>query len=162
MNLARKQKGVTLAATLVFLMLMTIVAVSATKISILDVLVSGNEQQQMLMFQQAENDLKPIVSITRLVQAYGPTGFNGNIASNDRKFRLAESTTFVTKIITDLPVLYPCERNGIAMSVGAGTPPCDLFDFQVRSNSQVSGAKAKHHRGAGKMLPNLKSNGSLL
>ena len=161
-NSLKKQQGATLFTTLVFLVLMTLVSVSATKISIRDVMISGNEQQQSLLFQQTENQLKPMVNINQLIQAYGPTGFQPNVPNSTNKYKLGSSTAYTEKVITDLPVLYPCERNGVAASIGMGAPPCDLFDFQVRSNSQTSGARDKHHRGAGKMIPNVKSSGSLL
>ena len=44
-SMHKSQQGATLITALTFLVLMTIVSVSASKISILDVLVSSNEQQ---------------------------------------------------------------------------------------------------------------------
>lgn len=158
MVLVKQQQGMTLATTLVFLVLMTIVAVSATKISILDILVAGNEQQQMLLHQQSENDLKTIVNVSNLYKAVGPDGFQGNIADNNKKFKLDDSTNYVTKIITDLSRSYTCERNGRAMSMGRDAPQCSLYNFEVKSNSQGSGAHTKLHGGAGKMAPNLNAN----
>ena len=72
-----KQQGATLFTALVFLLLMTIVSVSAAKISMLDVMVSGNNQQQMELFQKTARELdehaKPEKLIKLLVLDNGDT-----------------------------------------------------------------------------------------
>jgi len=162
---SKQQQGATLATTLVFLLLMTIVSVSATKISILDVLVSGNEQQQMMLFQTTENQLKKMTNIVKLEKTFTATGFTGNVSDNPNQYKFNDTVLAskgITEIITDIPVIYPCERQGMASSLGPAAPPCDLYDFQVRTSGQNSGARDRHHRGAGKMIPNSGSKGSLL
>jgi len=67
-NFAKKQQGATLVTALVFLTLMTIVSVSAAKISMLDVLVSGNNQQQMVLYQKTSRDLNAHAKPTRLLK----------------------------------------------------------------------------------------------
>ena len=77
-----KQMGATLITSLVFLLLMTIVSVSATKMSILDLLVSSNEQQQMVLFQTTANQLKQLTHVSKLNQTFGTTGFEGNVTGS--------------------------------------------------------------------------------
>ncbi len=62
-----KQQGATLVTALVFLVLMTIVSVSAAKISMIDVLVSGNNQQEMLLFQKTSRELEDHTNPTKLL-----------------------------------------------------------------------------------------------
>ena len=161
-----KQIGATLITSLVFLLLMTIVSVSATKMSILDLLVSGNEQQQMVLFQTTENQLKQLTHISKLNQTFGPTGFEGNVTGEADQFKFTSdfnTDNGITEIITELPVKnYDCERNGAASGIGPSAPKCDLYDFQVKRTGQNSAAKDRHHHGAGKMVPSGGSKGSLI
>jgi len=171
-NIAKKQKGATLITALSFLVLMTLVSVSATKISILDVLVSGNDQQQMVLAQNTENCLTRLTRIQQLSRTFTADGFQGNVPGrmNDQflfpdQFIPECITQNVTtaEIITDvLPENYPCERQGRAMSMGPGALPCDLFDFQVQSTRNTSGTRELRRRGAGKMIPDSGSDASLL
>ena len=68
-KLINKQKGATLFTAFVYLTLMTIVSVSATKLYILDVLMAGNNQQEMELYQQTSNDL---VGLSSVVELYKP------------------------------------------------------------------------------------------
>lgn len=157
-----KQKGATLFTTLVFLTLMTIVSVSATKISMLDILVASNNQQKMVLFQNTSNQLKETATIKNLRLTFTVDGFTGNVTGNDNLFELDGSPENIEEIITDMTLKYPCERQGLGTSIGPNAPPCDLYDFQVRSSLNSSSARDQHNRGAGKMVPNSGSKGSLL
>lgn len=171
----RKQKGATLPTTLVFLMLMTLVSVSATKISILDTLVAGNDQTKMILSQQTENCLRVSTHIRRLFipltnNGVGQSqGFVGNVGGRADQYKFdqlldacQDGNVNIEEYITDIPGHYNCEREGQASSMGPAVPRCDLFDFQIRSNKPNSGARDIHHRGAGKMVPNTGSKGSLI
>jgi len=157
-----KQKGATLFTALVFLTLMTIVSVSATKISMLDILVASNNQQNMLLFQSTSNQLKETATINNLQLTFTEDGFTGNVSGNDNLFEFDDSPENIEERITDMTLEYPCERQGAASSIGPNAPACDLYDFQVRSSLNNSSARDQHNRGAGKMVPNSGSKGSLL
>ncbi len=161
-----KQAGATLVTSLVFLLLMTIVSVSATKISMLDLLVSSNDQQQMVLFQTTGNQLKQLTHISKLNQTLGTTGFEGNVTGEADQFKFTSdfnTDNRITEIITELPVKnYDCERNGAASGIGPSVPKCDLYDFQVKRTGQNSAAKDRHHHGAGKMVPSGGSKGNLI
>lgn len=154
----RKQSGATLVTVMTFLVLMTIVTVSATKISILDILVSGNDQQRVVAFQVAENNLTQFTQASSLGTAYAADGFN----NSGQQYKTPDSTNELSRIITDMTESYPCERQGLGSSMGAGAPPCNLYDFQILLNQKNTGARENHHRGGGKMVPNQGSKGSLL
>ncbi len=153
-----KQEGATLMVVMSFLVLMTIVTVSATKISILDVLISGNDQQRVISFRELENNLTQYAKTDSLNDAFAADGFN----NAQEQFTTTDSTSELTKKITDLSEQYPCERNGRGSSLGGGAPPCRLYDFQVLSNQQNTGAREDHRRGGGKMVPQSGSKSSLL
>ena len=160
-----KQHGATLLSALTFLVLLTVVGVSASKIAIQDILIAGNDQKQMMLYQVTENQLKKLTNISMLSQTFTEDGFTSNLEEQDDKYQFDEIDTDkgkLTEIITDIPVIYPCERQGKATSIGPAAPPCDLYDFQVKTKGKNFGGKDKHHRGAGKMIPNSGSKGSLL
>ena len=161
---ALKQKGATLLSALTFLVLLTVVGVSASKIAIQDILIAGNDQKQMQLYQVTENQLKQFTNIKRLSQTLGEDGFIANVEGQDKhKFDDIDSENgMLSEVITNVPVIYPCERQGMATSIGPAVPPCDLYDFQVITQGKGFGGKDKHHRGAGKMIPNSGSKGSLL
>ena len=151
-----KQEGAALMTVMVFLVLMTIVTVSATKISILDILVSGNDHQKSLTIQETYNNLKQLSHTSKLDLAIA-AGFDAS-----DQYQLDESTTEVNKVITEIVEKYPCERAGNASSMGPGAPPCEIYDFRVKYYKQGSGAREEQHQGGGKMVPNAGSKGSML
>ena len=163
-KLFSKQRGATLFTSLVFLILMTIVSVSATKIAMLDVLISGNNQQQMLLFQSTENDLK---ELTTVVQLYAPlindpVSAKFNELTGIYELDLDSNKPHITQQITDKEKTYQCGGfAGQAISIGPNVPSCDLYDFQVKSRQQNTGVRDRHNRGAGKEKPNPNKNSYL-
>ncbi len=155
-----KQQGATMVTTLVFLLLMTIVTVSASKMSILDILVSSNNQRQLEVFQQTANDLKLITTPVKFLEAYNanehliPWGYDlddqGNIEADTKKS------------IASRDLEYICGGfNGLAVSIGPSESPCYLYDFKVKSSLNSSGVRDKHLRGAGKEFPDGSRNSTL-
>ena len=162
-NLAR-QKGATLITALSFLSLMTIVGVTATKVSILDVLASSNDQQQSLLFQRAENSLTEVTSVLKL---YKPLvkkdGASFSETTGEYLLPSASDHGFINQQkITDEKIRYECNGfNGKAISLGPSVPRCDLNDFEAKVSKQHTAAKDRHNRGAGKEKPNLLKNSYL-
>lgn len=148
----KKQKGATLFTALVFLALMTIVGVSAAKLSILDVLVAGNNEQQMRLFQEAENDLKELTTMKRLIvdtswKAYDSAGtFNVNQGSKPHVEQ---------QIISHPPEDdYVCKGfGGHATQIDQSASKCKLWDFQVRTRKPNTTLSDRHNRGGGKEKP---------
>lgn len=162
-SFTNKQRGATLITSLVFLSLMTIVGVSASKISILDVLVAGNEQQRMLLFQETENDLKDLTSVPKLYKPMiGAAGASFSASTGAYVFPTSSEKPHVSEKITDKKKRYSCGGfSGKAVSIGPSVPPCDLYDFQVNATKLGSSAKDRHNRGAGKEKPNPKKDSYL-
>ena len=159
-----KQRGATLFSALVFLILMTIVSVTAAKISMLDTLVAGNNQQQMQVFQSTENDLKELTTVVKL---YSPLVNNPVDAKFDESTGIYEldvdtNKPHITQQITDLSKRYSCGGfSGKAVSIGPSVSPCDLYGFQVKAKKAGSGVRDRHNRGAGKEKPNPKKDSYL-
>ena len=173
LNSLKKQKGATLFTALVFLTLMTIITVSATKISITDILVASNDHQQMSIFHETENELTDFTATSRLItplerEDEGLTFGNGGgtvngVVTDDKTYSFSGAPSETAEIITDLEELYACLRDGVGSSIGPGAPNCRLYDFQIRKTSdKKKSVRDQHHRGAGKMVPNSKSKGSYL
>ncbi len=165
-SLSKKQQGATLFTTMTFMVLMTIVGVSASKVSLQDMYMANNEQQRMLLFQKTEIRLNQFTRTQNLVQTFSADGsFLANVSGREQfKFANADlQSEGVTQFINNLPVLYPCESQGRGTSLGNGAPAeCDLYDFQISSSANNTNASDKHHRGAGKMVPKSGSKGSIL
>jgi hypothetical protein len=151
LKLPQKQQGATLFTSLVFLTLMTVVSVSATKISMLDILVAGNNQQQMLMFQDTENDLQLLTTPVILLESLYEKKFAGPWV---RKLSSEQK-------VTNRFLEYYCTADGQASSVGSNVPPCFLFDFEAKKSKHNTGMKDKHTRGSGKEFPDLTQHSSL-
>lgn len=151
-----KQRGATLFTALTFLLLMTVVTVTASKISIQDTYIANNTQQKQLLFQQTENDL---AELTTVIELYVPLTGEGGAEFNDLtgiyKLPLETEKLGTVQAITDLDKRYQCGGfNGKAISIGPDTNHCFLYDFRVGSRAQNTGARDRHNRGAGKEKPN--------
>ena len=162
--LSRKQRGATLFTALIFLLLMTVVSVSATKIAMLDVLVAGNNQQQMMLYQSTSNDLKELTTVVKLYAPLVNNPVSAKFNETTGIYQLAADANkpHIEQQITDLNKRYSCGGfSGRAVSIGPSVSPCDLYDFQVKAGKANSGAKDQHNRGAGKEKPNPKKDSYL-
>ena len=150
-----KQQGATLITSLIMLLVMTIVGVSATKISSMSALISGNDQQQMLLAQTLDSKLSNFASIETLEESFTDTGFTPSDGQTNKYiFSLVEENGLkVNKEITNLDFNYSCKRNGIASDIGADAPNCNLYDFHIKLNRSHSSARDRRHQGSGKMVP---------
>ena len=154
-KLMHKQKGATLFTALVFLTLMTIVSVSATKLSILDLLMAGNNQQKMEMYQETSNDLKRHTDPSVLLEILQEKGVS---AAWDETMPTDSTHPQRVEKVTNRVKDYFCAGNGLATSVGPDTPPCYLFDFEVDNSRVNSSVRERHSRGAGKEFPKASRN----
>lgn len=159
-----KQKGATLFTALTFLSLMTIVGVSASKNSILDLLASNNDQQQSLLYNYSENKLIEVTSVPKLyIPMVKKDGASFSETTGEYSFPSAtEEGIVIRQKITDKKIRYECNGfDGKALSLGPNVPRCDLYDFEAKVTKQYSASKARHNRGAGKEKPNLLKNSYL-
>lgn len=154
-----KQKGATLFTALVFLALMTIVSVSAAKISMLDVLVSGNNQQHMELFQETARQIDDHTDPAKLLKlVMNNAAYEKANDEWSHDYPATATKPDVEETITNRDVEYPCGAiNGLATSQGVGNK-CHLFDFEVKTNKKSSSARERHLRGAGKEYPTASRN----
>ncbi len=158
-SVPHRQKGVTLFTSLVFLAIMTIVSVSATRVSMLDILVAGNNEQQMRIFQTTENDLNELTTPVTLLPVLQTEGFG---AKWDHQIPANPLKPHSEQAIGNRDLEYTCGGfSGRAISVGPDVPPCFLYDFKVERGFSNSGVKDRHVRGAGKEFPNTSRNSNL-
>jgi len=146
-----RQSGITLITSLIMLLAMTIIGVTAIKISSIDLLVANNYQQQLSVYQEAETKIRRDVSFYRL----------HDWMMDDKQPPTTTKEKMVTNAkVTDLNRDYPCKgKSNLANSLGPDAPSCKLFLFAIDSNLQGTGAQERHYKGAGKQFPN-QSNGS--
>jgi len=162
-RLKRKEQGVTLITVMVFLVVMTIVSVSASKIAMLDVLIAGNDQRQMQLYQDTATDLKKLTTVSLLyIPLTGQSGAEFSKNTGEYTFPSLSDRPKYAEIITDKNKSYLCGGfAGKAISIGPNQPICDLYDFQINGANIGSAAKERHNRGAGKEKPNSSKNSYL-
>ncbi len=149
-NIQKKQQGATLLTSLGLLMVMTVIGVTATKMSSIEALLAGNEQVKMKLFQTTQSELYKFTTPIQLI----PVLLDDTLF--DSKGEYAASDDFLKKeTITKLQA-YTCKGiNGLATSIGG---PCKLFDFKVATRSDLGAAAEESHRGAGKEVPPVSAN----
>ena len=147
-----KQLGMTLITSLMMLLVLTILGVTAMKISTMDLIIANNYQKTLQVYQAAESKIQKDADFYWLYQ-----WMITDVNAPDDDARDIVSTSE----IVDLDKEYQCTPNNLATSLGPDSTPCRIFMFQVRASMKTSGAKAAHFQGAGKLTPNL-SKGSFL
>ncbi len=149
-NFHKRQQGATLITSLGLLMVMTVVGVTATKMSAIETLIAGNEQIKMRLFQTTQNELYKLATPINLMP----------VLQDDTLFvegvYVISNDTDKKENITRLQQGYICKGiNGNAQSIGG---LCNLYDFEVITRSAMGGATAESHRGAGKEVPPVSPN----
>ena len=147
----KRQMGLTLITSLILLLGMTIIGVTAVRLSTVDLRVAHNYQQQLSVYQEAETKIQREVSFYRL----------HDWMMEDKQPPDTHKDSMTSKAsVSDLERSYPCKgRSSLANSLGPDAPACKVFLFTIDSEMEGSGAKESHFKGAGKQFPN-QSNGS--
>jgi hypothetical protein len=144
-----KQQGATLITALGLLMVMTVVGVTATKMSSIETLIAGNEQKKMKLFQETQSELYKLTTPIKLMPALQ----DDTLFVND--VYAVSHETIKQEDITKLQG-YTCKGiDGLAASIGG---PCKLYDFKITTRSATGGAAQESHRGAGKEVPPVSPN----
>ncbi|MGB1310497.1 MAG: pilus assembly PilX family protein [Leucothrix sp.] len=147
----KKQSGITLITSLMMLLVMTIIGVTAIKISSVDILVAHNYQQRLSVYQEAETKVSNDVDFHRL--------HNWIMKDESPPVTTKGAVTAIAEV-TDLKREYNCKgRSNLAQSLGPNAPTCKLFMFSIDARMKGSSIKENHYKGAGKRFPN-QSNGS--
>lgn len=147
----KNQSGITLITSLMMLLTMTIIGVTAIKISSVDLLVANNFQQQLAVYQEAETKSRREVNFLRL----------HSWMMDEQQPPTTTKNSLVSKAsVVDLERQYPCKgQSNLANSLGPDAPACKVFMFSIDAKMNETGAKEKHFNGSGKQFPN-QSNGS--
>ncbi len=156
-----KQLGVTLITSLILLIVMTIVGVSAVKMSSIDILIAGNDQEKMKLYQKKESNLLGLTTVLKLYEPLVESKFeakNNNTYSVPQK----DAADYSIETIKDMKLQYLCRGVGaLATSIGPSTPPCRLYDFKIVQKPEYGNAREVGHRGAGKEIPNSNTNNAI-
>lgn len=151
----KNQKGATFITAMLMLVIMTILGVSAVKVSSMDILVAGNDQRSMMLFQTAQTELNELSTPSNLL----PPLLDNTKFKNDI-YDVPSSNSNITKKIKSMKVKYMCQ--GIdrkAVSIGPSVPPCVMYEFKI--NTKQGSARESLRRGAGKEIPDDKKNSYL-
>ena len=154
----KRQQGATLITALMMLLVMTIIGISAVKMSSINILIAGNDQQKLMLMQETETALNNLATPGKLIDPLINEEINGVVAQFDpetHEYPVPEPfKDNMAEIITDMDKLYGCEGfDGKAVSIGSDVPPCHLYDFKVKA--QKNSARVVRRRGAGKEVPNI-------
>ena len=148
-NFHKRQQGATLIISLALLMVMTVVGVTATKMSSVETLIAGNEQSKMKLFQKTQSELYKFATPIQLLPALK----DDTLFVND--VYVVSSAALKKKSIYKLK-RYECKGiDGLARSVGG---PCNLYAFKVKTHTATGGARQESHRGGGKEVPPISPN----
>ena len=147
-----KQSGMTLFTSLMMLLVMTILGVTAIKISSVDLLIANNYQKKLQVYQAAESKIQKDVDFYWL---YRWMTTDANAPTDDEDGVVSKSE------VLDVGEEYQCTPNNLATSLGPDSTPCRIYMFQVEASMKSTGARAAHYQGAGKLTPNT-SKGSYL
>lgn len=141
-----QQQGATLFTTLMILLAITILSVSAARISTIDIQVASNEQQRMMLYQKAESMLSEFSSINQL-DSYLKTG----AVDQQDLDRFTDGNYHIDANIEEINSMYFClGSGGAAASLGIEAPCCQIYDFKVKVSHKSSSSVETHYRGAGK------------
>ncbi len=154
----KRQQGATLITALMMLLVMTIIGISAVKMSSINILIAGNDQQKLMLMQETETALNNLATPGKLIDPLINEPIEGGGRAQfdaDNKYHVPKPfKDNMAEIITDMDKLYGCEGfDGKAVSIGSDVPPCHLYDFKVKA--QKNSARVVRRRGAGKEVPNI-------
>jgi len=139
------QTGMTLITSLIMLLVMTVLGVTAIRLSSADLLVANNYQHQLSVYQAAKSANSTNSNLNNLYAW---------ITAKQSPVDIEEEGVVSKTLVTDLGVQYPCRGKGqLARSIGPNAPPCNLYMFSIDSRIKGTGAKDSHFQGAGKEVP---------
>ena len=153
----KKQKGATLVTAMVFLVLMTIVGVSASRNSAQDALIAGNDQQRVEVRMSSAAVLRKKTTAYTVISNM-PEDTDSPIALEDDSINGVTVKTSINR-----PDVYSYNCAGIddrANSLGPDIN-CIVFDVVVRGYKEGSGAKNELVQGVGKEHPNVSDSSYL-
>lgn len=141
MNLKRKQNGVTLFVALVFLLVMTLFAVSSVNMSTVNLRIVNNMQTIKQMQSVAQDAIEQMLSDS---SRYGltPNGSNINVT-----FPTGTGTQTLTVTIDTPKCINYVTASGYSAAQNAIIPQDTTWEIVAHVSDPVTGAKVDVHQG---------------
>lgn len=138
---------------LVVLLIITMLGISAARLSTQDLIIASNEQQMMMVTQASESARSKSVSFYNLFKWLD----DGTLPA--KQTQQLDTGSVESKIAVDVGEKYICYgQSGEAMSLGPGATWCRVYTFTVDSRLTGTGAHNRVMKGEGKELPSAAGN----
>lgn len=147
-----KQQGVALVMALIMLLLVTILGVSAVRMSSIDTQVAGNTILSMLVFQGAESAIGKSVTQENLIAP----ATNKNVASTITNPSLAGETVTKGAVMNSAAIVkYDKRLSSPQVNFVANSTDWDyqVFKFTANSSINATGVRDQHIEGIGVPIP---------
>jgi len=155
---SRNQQGATLLTAMIFLLIITVVGVSASRIATQDILIAGNDQKRIMIYQKTSNNLRELATVPRLANPLIHGLFDEETGEYDVPAN-SEKPGITERIIDKRKT--ECNGFGKAISLGPGGILCRLFEFDVKAVEGHSSIRDRHFLGASKEVPNASKNNAI-
>ncbi|WP_322980424.1 PilX N-terminal domain-containing pilus assembly protein [Pseudomonas sp. C11] len=133
-----KQKGMVLLVSLILLLMLTLIAITASNQATLQLRISSNSEQRTMAFQAAEG------GIANWVSSYFIEADNSKLPKSGT---IGETSFSIVESKSRWDIACP----GGNLGIGTGTPRMDCFDLTVEGGSVcengVCAVKAIHRQG---------------
>ena len=158
----KKQKGAVMLIAIVFLLIITIMGISAVNSSIVQTQIVGNSMYSMLVYQGAESAISKSTSDTDLnnlrdtIAPAAATPFLVDSADLPDEVLASGGTLTSSSAISYLGKDDSCpETSGLAASTGMGEAGFDCYIFQIDATSRIisTNAKDQHIKGVAIFAP---------
>jgi len=150
-NCHNKQQGAVLIWSIVILMILTIVGLSAVKVSGVSTQITGNSLFSMLVFQGAESSLGKTAKIHYIKMAIEKLPTKAiTVPSGDLPSESAVKGKLESTVIVSWRRYQGCPINSSASS---STQKCHYFDIEAQTALSGTGARTNHILGVAKPGP---------
>ena len=139
----KKQHGVALLMSLVMLLLITVIGVSAVKISIDDTNIAGNSMYSSLVFQGAESSLNRSADLFIIKQSAEDRTSTVNLSYNDETI-VGGGKLNSKGYVKYEGILEGPQINGVANSTEFNY---QIFQINAESKLEATSARATHTEG---------------
>lgn len=158
----KKQKGAVLLIAIIFLLVITILGISAVNSSVVKTQIAGNSMYTMLVYQGAESAISKSTSGTDLnnirntIDPAAPTPFPVDSVYLPDEVLASGGTLTSSSEISYLGKGESCpETSGLAASIGIGGAGFDCYFFQIDAISRIISTNAidQHIKGVAIFAP---------
>jgi hypothetical protein len=157
-NYRSKQQGAVLIWSIVILLVLTMVGLSAVKTAGIGTQITGNSLFSMLVFQGAESALGKTANIHYTTEAVNNIPSRAiDVPSADLPVESVSKGTLKSEVNVAWRGYQKCPLTTFAMSTTvspkAGGVACQYYDIDAKANLSGTGAKANHTLGVVRYAP---------